>query len=95
MPILWFSKTICEFCKLFIERLTQKTPQTSLFAAKMVRPNGFEPLAFRLGENRTHFTLLCRDALQSRKVQEYQGFANEVLGLRYATYRPVTACSSG
>ena len=49
----------------------------------------------RLGENRTHFTLLCRDALQSRKVQEYQGFANEVLGLRYATYRPVTACSSG
>ena len=65
------------------------------FALLLAPAGGFEPLAYRLGENRTHFNLLCRDALQSRKVQEYQGFANEVLGLWYATYRPVTACPSG
>ena len=47
----FFSSLKCPV--IFSDRLLnfqcRKAPQTSLFAAKMVRPSGFEPLAFRLG----------------------------------------------
>ena len=33
--------------------MRRKMPQTALFAAKVVRPSGFEPLAFRLGGGRS------------------------------------------
>jgi hypothetical protein len=51
--MLYFSQyavNVNGFVRNFLRR---KMPQTALFAAKVVRPSGFEPLAFRLGGGRS------------------------------------------
>ena len=65
----FFSSLKCPV--IFSDRLLnfqcRKAPQTSLFAAKMVRPSGFEPLAFRLGVPRAASlpVMICAEIYQN------------------------------